>query len=416
MKRIYGSIVCLLIGLSNYGQSDKAIQSFCGIQWESDTLETFTNEGFLRQVFKDKSLISLGELDHGDGSSFLMKTELVKFLHQEMGFNTLAFESSFVNADFLWKSIGGELPAYELAKDHIFYIWSEVEEMKALYDYVDQQKRNGTPLEIVGIDPQFSGNKSVEDFLSLILDNLLFQRAVVMDDPNFAKFKTELNLMSQWFKFPKEKDHVMSEEEFRDYLSYLKGLVIKANPKMEERFEKYFENVLLMSEIKWEIRKDAFEQRDKKMFDNLVYHKDKAENGKIILWAANAHLARNDGDFEEMGKHHMMVGLKKLGDHIHERYGQESYALAVVSSAGKTLNFHNKKLNKIAKPSKGSIEKILKESPQGLYDLGELEAHLGLDRYISNMFYTNVSCKTKWSNHYDGILFINKMIPSTPTW
>lgn len=417
MKRILISVFFVLTGLLIQAQDDNGMESFCGIQWEVDSIESFSNKEFLNDVFRGKSIISLGELDHGDGTSFLIKTELIKYLHEEMGFNTLAFESSFVNADFLWRQVGGESPTQEIAKDYIFYIWSEVEEMKSLYDYIDEQKAKGTPLELVGIDPQFSGNKSVDDFLSLILDNLLFQRAVVMEDPNFEKFKTELNTLSQWFKFPEEKDHVMSEEEFRDYLEYLKSLVMKnGKGDLKERFQKYFENVLLMSEIKWEIRKDAFEKRDKQMFDNLLYHKNKASNGKIILWAANAHLSRRDGEFEEKGKHHMMVGLKKLGDHIYENLKEESYTIAVVSSKGKTLNFHNKRLNKLNKPAKESIEKLLKDSSNGFYDLKDLERRFGLEKYLSSMFYTNVSCNAKWSDHYDGIFYIHEMLPSTPMW
>lgn len=34
----------------------------------------------------------LGEMTHGDGATFKLKTEIVKYLHEELGFNVLILE------------------------------------------------------------------------------------------------------------------------------------------------------------------------------------------------------------------------------------------------------------------------------------------------------------------------------------
>ena len=48
---------------------------------------------FLKELWKDKKLVLLGEQSHGEGTVFEAKVRLIKFLHEEMGFEIVAFES-----------------------------------------------------------------------------------------------------------------------------------------------------------------------------------------------------------------------------------------------------------------------------------------------------------------------------------
>ncbi|MBK8706743.1 MAG: hypothetical protein IPN33_26285 [Saprospiraceae bacterium] len=87
---------------------------FCSNWLGSQSLDSFSVEinkkregyDFIETMLQGKKIVLLGELDHGDGSSFSIKTELIKYLHEELGYNTLVFEASFINCDFLWNTIG----------------------------------------------------------------------------------------------------------------------------------------------------------------------------------------------------------------------------------------------------------------------------------------------------------------------
>src|SRR5690606_42073490 len=67
------------------------------IEFTSD-LESFESLSGWRESLKGVEIIALGENTHGLGEVFAAKTELVKFLHQELGFDWVLFESGYGDA------------------------------------------------------------------------------------------------------------------------------------------------------------------------------------------------------------------------------------------------------------------------------------------------------------------------------
>ena len=55
---------------------------------------------FLKIELDGKSLVMLGELTHMYGNIFEIKARIIEYLHQELGFKTIAMESSMYD---LWK-------------------------------------------------------------------------------------------------------------------------------------------------------------------------------------------------------------------------------------------------------------------------------------------------------------------------
>ena len=61
-----------------------------------------TNDfSFLKEELKGVQIIMLRENTHFDGNVFEMKTKIIKYLYQEMGFKTIAFESGIYD---VWKA------------------------------------------------------------------------------------------------------------------------------------------------------------------------------------------------------------------------------------------------------------------------------------------------------------------------
>ncbi len=375
----------------------------------------FEHPAFFDQLVSDKRIILLGELDHGDGSSFEVKTDLIKYLHETHGFNTLVMEAGMIDCSEIWKSKSNLFPINLLSKKHIYYIWSQVKETNSLFKYIDNEFGKENELKVIGIDPQFSGSENEMVFTNLLRKTL---PKSAIENTKFKELVGELKIMSHWLKFPKDDEHQIDETTFHAHLDYFKEQVFSIVDKEEkELWKQYFENVKVLAEIKWTKREGSFEKRDQQMFNNLKHFLDQNPDEKVIVWAANAHIIRKD--IELTGKHskHILIGLKKLGDHIYNEFSEEVYSIAIAAGSGKTLNYLNKKkTNKIGKHKSDSLEGRLKKFNTAFIDLKQFEKINKLDKYQTQLFYTNIKCTSKWSNHFDGVIFIKEMKPSTALW
>ena len=132
----------------------------------------FTDLNFLKKDLKGAEIVLLGEQAHGDGSSFAAKSRLAKFLHQEMDFDVLVFESSILDCKLAWDEIkSGSDPFIAFGKG-VFKFWSVSEHTTEIIKYIGKQANTNKPLELAGFDLQFSGMIKPEERARAITDFL----------------------------------------------------------------------------------------------------------------------------------------------------------------------------------------------------------------------------------------------------
>lgn len=125
--------------------------------------EDFSDLEPLAKCIADARVVQLGEPSHGAGTSFAAKVRLIKFLHQRMGFDVLAWESGFYDLERTEAGLRAGGDAIAAAQRGILKIWSASEQCRPLFAYAQQSHVGRHPLIMAGFDMQFTSEGAFAD-------------------------------------------------------------------------------------------------------------------------------------------------------------------------------------------------------------------------------------------------------------
>lgn len=111
----------------------------------------------LREAIGEARFVLLGEQSRYDGTTFQAKTRLVRFLHEEMGFDVLVFESGVFDLRSAWERIRTGMNSTAAARASIDTVWSTSAELAPLFSYIGTRATTARPLVLAGMDPAFTG-------------------------------------------------------------------------------------------------------------------------------------------------------------------------------------------------------------------------------------------------------------------
>jgi len=384
--------------------------------------EDYSDLQFLKKIIERDSVqvILLGEQTHGDGSTFLAKSRIIKFLHKEAGFDVLAFESGLFDCTNAWNDIQRTGNYSEGIRKAVFPIWVNSNECEELVRYLQSTLHTTRPLELSGFDSQLTGYESCQ----LLLEQL---------------YKHELNFLTQGEKNLFVKIVCLAEEvksgKDRTYNNNLVDKVINgldSLTKTDPRFElwklvvegvKINYNGYLAMKYESENYNDAelINARDKQMGKNLVWlAKNKYKNRKIIVWAANFHCFRNSVELTstvEALKFIDAVNKKTItmGDILYDSLQSRIYSIGFTQYTGKRKNLQNNKTEDIPDYSDLSFENVISfvGNEYSFVDLRDTNNPVWLKEEFISLLRSGKELNGKWKNVTDGIFYIKDMKPST---
>ncbi len=412
---------CILFSLSFYwSKPQNSIKTY--VQNNASEILTVepdsTNYSDLESIgvaIGDARIVMLGEQYHGDAATFLAKSRLVKYLHEKKGFDVLAFESDFYALNEGWD----RLPKMKKEIDSFMYknpfqIWGYCFTCNNLfYDYIAKTFTTHSPIQVTGFDCQVHGDYSTKNLvekMKIYLDEMVSTNDSIN---KYAPLVLKLLDSTVAPKYPK----IAATCEL-----LIKGLEIiykqvSIDAKRDGFWLQVIKNLLANTKkIKAELDNDlsVFHIRDMQMADNIDWLcKNKYKDKKIIIWAHNAHIAKNSGDhFNYKTADNNMMGsyLDKnpaLKDQVY-RIGFTSYEGSAQWAT--KAEWHMK----LQKPLRNSFENwIDKKYEYAFVDFKRFrELNPGYDRpfFMKGSIYdSHKNYWYPWTNTFEGIFFIREM-------
>lgn len=329
----------------------------------------FTGFESMKDVLQDVEIILLGEQSHGEATAYETKIKLIKYLHQEMGFDIIAFESDFYACDKAWKELNAEKKGQDarLAMGKgITLVWSAVHELKPLTNYIEQQVNSDNPLELAGFDNQMIGRYSAETYLNDLTDFLKKLDNSILETEDWKHFESSLILVQNSLRTGDFKGKYTEAATQRD-LAYLEELIQILSQKTDDPRASFWQQTLKNTKSFLSDMYLKTDNRDLRMADNLMWLKAQNPGKKIICWGATSHFLYNAEKIKMKGLLYQMAAnyYKKqpmMGQYLKDKYGDKVYSIGFIAHEGEFGLWRRRKL----KPAdENSLEYLL---GQTIYD------------------------------------------------
>ena len=173
-------LILFLTSCGQYKERDWLANDLSEVQSIDPADTNYSDLAPLKKAIGSSKIVLLGEQEHGDGSTYLAKSRLVKFLHNEMGFNILAFESDFFGVNKAWEDYQKGDKDYQDVLDQVYIFWSKSQMCEDLFQTVEESQDTQNPIILTGFDNQQLTNVSRQE---LILIGLHYPSTRCFDQP-----------------------------------------------------------------------------------------------------------------------------------------------------------------------------------------------------------------------------------------
>jgi erythromycin esterase len=357
-----------------------------------------------------KRIVQLGESGHGISQFNSIKVRLIRFLHEQLDFDVIAFESGLFDCRHVDDG-ADTLTAEEMLRNSIFQIW-HCSEVLPLFEYIEEQRDGGDPLTLAGFDIQFSSPTSREHrpafFRDIVAEfNPEYADHIYAVDQEFTRsFNLSSYIRDKRWSLIDEYDALADSISAHKYGLSADPLNVLVAERIAAFTGDYVDMLFYFNLHNYALSNGI---RDEEMAANVEFLLNELyPDKKIIVWAHNVHICHNydavsDGTFDSMGKY------------LHEARGEEMYTIGLYMYRGGGA-WNNRQTYNVTAAKSGSIESVFYRTRRK-HCFADM---LGQERNDGNSWmFERIIAKTWGVNNvglvprdqYDAILFVDTVSP-----